>query len=139
MVAVMVTLLDKAKVKMPFPPTVFLVTTTWSLFLFFNDPATPDVYALAVRDALPVLRVAAGRSARDEVRVGTLGHGVAAGGQPTEGRRPRARHGRDGRGHGGAVGEGEDEAALATIGLLGHHHLTLGAVLEIGRASCRER
>src|SRR3989442_9566167 len=61
-----------------------------SLFFFFNDTATTEIYTLSLHDALPILRVAvkagvpstAGRGCR-EGGAGTTGEDVSA-------RRPRS-------------------------------------------------
>src|SRR5256885_2745460 len=58
-----------------------------SLFFFFNDPATTEIYTLPLHDALPILRARDER--RDDHRQGD-GHDLH--------RRSAAREGRDRRG-----------------------------------------
>src|SRR5690349_24774896 len=61
-------------------------TVTHSLYFFFNDPATTEIYTLSLHDALPILR----RRSRAPSRTRSARPGT--GGTPSSESRPGRRH-----------------------------------------------
>src|SRR3989454_10368619 len=120
-----------------------------SVFFFFNDTATTEIYTLSLHDALPICRRALGAAARRRraVPLGAPAARVRAAGRG--GTRTRDRGPGDGAagGGGGTRGSGPGVGTLTCRGTAGRaptHHRGLPTAAAsgppaAGSASCRPR